>query len=303
MMYEPFGIKIQDEFKGEYEYYCGQFRPLFLLSSQNDETISDPHIIFNPHSNDSFLENSFEFDKESFKYNSKKIAKYNLFIEESIFDDNNKKTTKNTKTLKNIDSKSKDRKDNKIIKIKTFVSNNFHNFINQLLKKKNKKLCKLNPMFKETIKKDDNIKLWNKTFKDIYLTTEITGYYRNLKWKNNNIDVINGIYNNEYNGEIRQALDLTFGEVFQIFIDRETISDDLRQKTLGSKILDYQYFCGLGQLYAHIKKTFKKKSKSEEYINNYIYGSDDETGIEDLCYDLENWFIRKKGRKRKKEKA
>ena len=280
MFSQYFDFQIQDEAIGDYSTN-EQFWLPFFLSFQNDENIND----FSP-------EKLFGFNKENEKCNGKKKRK---------FDENNRRTTKNTKTRKNTNSKSKDRKDNKIIKIKTFVSNIFHNFINQLLKEKNKKLCKLNPKkFKETIKKDDNIELWDKTFKDIYLTTEISGYYRKLKWKKYNIKVINEIYNKENNGEIKQALDLTFGEVFQIFLNRDNLSNDLKQKTLDSKILDYQNFCGLDEFYEYIKKAFKEKSKSDEFINNYIYDSEDETGIEDLCYDIKNWFIRKKGRKRKK---
>ena len=195
----------------------------------------------------------------------------------------------------------KGRADNKIIKIKTFLANTFHNFVNNLLSKKNKKLCKLSPEFTESIKKDFNIKLWGMTFKDIYLSSGLAGKYRKQKWKKHNKKIIDYIYNNAANKNIKDLFDLTFGDAFEIFFKREEIKDlsqKISDQNILSQILDYKKFSGLNEFYASIRQTFKKKSKTEEYINSYIYGSENETGIKDLCYNIESWFMNKKGRNR-----
>lgn len=221
-----------------------------------------------------------------------------------IEDSQNKNNGKNEK--ENYYTKSKKtpekREDNKMIKIKTYVSNNFHTFINGLLAERNQKLCDLKPVFKEKIKKEDNIKLWNTTFKDIYLTTDISTKYKKKKWKINNKNVINELYKNGNDVEIIQALDLTFGEVFQIFVrEINGMSSGLIQKTLGSKILNYQYFMGMESLYDDIRAKLKKckKPKSDDFIKEYIFG--EKSGVKDLCLRMKRWFEEKKGRDRKKK--
>lgn len=213
----------------------------------------------------------------------------------------NKSTTKKTENSRNNNIQIKGRADNKIIKIKTFLVNNFHTFANNLLAKKNKKLCKLSPAFTESIKKDVNIKLWGMTFKDIYLSSKLAGKFRKQKWINHNKKIIDYIYNNTANKNIKDLFDLTFSDAFEIFFRREEITD-LNQKisdqNILSQILDHKKFSGLEEFYVFIRQTFKKKSKSEEYINSYIYGSEEETGIKDLCYNIESWFTKKKGRNR-----
>ena len=219
-------------------------------------------------------------------------------------DSQNKNAAKNEK--ENYYTKSKKtqekREDNKMIKIKTYVSNNFHTFINGLLAERKQKLCDLNPVFKEKIKKEDNIKLWNTTFKDIYLTTDISTKYKKKKWKINNKNVIKELYEKGNDVEIIQALDLTFGEVFQIFVrEINGMSSELIQKTLGSKILNYKYFMGMESLYDDIRTKMKncKKPKSDDFINEYIFGK--KSGVKDLCLRMKQWFEEKKGRDRKKK--
>ena len=94
---------------------------------------------------------------------------------------------------------------------------------------------------------------------------------------------------------------MTFGDAFEIFFKREEIKDlsqKISDQNIISQILDFKKFSGLNEFYASIRQAFKKKSKTEEYINSYIYGSENETGIKDLCYNIESWFTNKKGRNR-----
>ena len=46
-----------------------------------------------------------------------------------------------------------------------------------------------------------------------------------------------------------------------------------------------------------------EKPKSEQEINEYIYGSDKETSIIDLCIHMETWFKEKDPRAKRKKKA
>ena len=237
-------------------------------------------------------------EDDIFKHIQKKENENQLFELEFL---DNKSTTKKTDNIRNNNMQIKGRADNKIIKIKTFLANTFHNFVNNLLSKKNKKLCKLSPEFTESIKKDFNIKLWGMTFKDIYLSSGLAGKYRKQKWKIHNKKIIDYIYNNAANKNIKDLFDLTFGDAFEIFFKREEIKDlsqKISDQNILSQILDYKKFSGLNEFYASIRQTFKKKSKTEEYINSYIYGSENETGIKDLCYNIESWFMNKKGRNR-----
>ena len=80
-----------------------------------------------------------------------------------------KKSEKNKANLeKNQTIHTKNDDDNIIVKIKTFFLNNFHKYINGLIKESKMKLKKLDPIIKTNIKQDYNIKLWNTTFKAIY---------------------------------------------------------------------------------------------------------------------------------------
>lgn len=284
-----FGNPLSDEFP-YYEDF-NYFRNNIYFSEDPDSSFSLK------------LEKQNQNEDETFKNIQIKEKNENFYIKninQLEFLDN-KTTTKKTDNSRNNNIQIKGRADNKIIKIKTFLANNFHKFANNLLAKNNKKLCKLSPAFTESIKKDVNIKLWGMTFKDIYLSSKLAGKFRKQKWKNHNKKIIDFIYNNPANKNIKDLFDLTFGDAFEIFFRREEIID-LNQKisdqNILSQILDHKKFPGLNEFYVSIRQTFKKKLKSEEYINSYIYGSEEETGIKDLCYNIESWFTNKKGRNR-----
>lgn len=205
-----------------------------------------------------------------------------------------KKSKKGMQKNKCENEKPKDRQDNKIIKIKTYLINEYHKYINSLLEKKGKKLCKINTTIKEKIKKDFNINLINKTFKNIYLTNDICVKYKNEKWKTNNSKVINYIYNCEEDETIKiikKLLNLTFGDIILIFLRKtSTIEQKLED-------LNIENFPNMKKFHEYLKV---KKKKDYAYIDNYIKGGNGEKGVKDLCLEIDEWFNQKIGRKENK---
>ena len=203
-----------------------------------------------------------------------------------------KKSEKNHANLtldKNIHTKIDD--DNIIIKIKTFFLNNFHKYINGLIKESNMKLKKLDRIIKTNIKKDYNIKLWKTTFKTIYSEEKICKKYTLFSDKNKKI--INAIYNS--NDELKKILDLTFGEVFEIFIkDLKKIDSKLLTKVENYEIYKNVEFSNLDNFFNKIKEE-EKDEQSEESIKDYI------NTIKENCKNFKAWFEDKKGRERKKK--
>ena len=204
-----------------------------------------------------------------------------------------KKRKKYIRKNKNENGNKKDRQDNKIIKLKTYLINKLHKRINELLKPKGKELCKVNTIIKEKIKKDYNINLINKTLKDIYLSNNICTKYTKDKWKTNNSDVINYIYNIDKDKIIIQLLNLTYYDIFQIFIRKK--SDDLLKKLEGLEISEY--FPDIKDFYDYIKT---KTKEDDEYVQNYVNGGNGQKGVEEICLEIVYWFEQKKGRKGKK---
>ena len=141
--------------------------------------------------------------------------------------------------------------------------------------------------------KDYNLKLWDKPLKDIYLETNISGKYSSTT-PENNIKLIEKIYD-EKNAEIIKFLDLSYGEVFEIFIkDINTMNLKLKKKIKDSEILDNSKFLTIKDFLNKIKEEEKKKGESDEFIDKYI------TDIKNLCLNFKQWFISKRGRKKNK---
>ena len=212
------------------------------------------------------------------------------------------KRSRPKKKEKTLPQKSeKDRQDNKITKIKTYILNSIFNYINKLLKEKNETLflCKLDPTtYSENINRNDNLKLFNMTLKEIFLTAKISTKYTKEN-KEHNIKVINKIYKDP---KLKQVLDITFRELLQIFIKNvDSESDFYRKKKF--EIL-YTDDCDLVKFLTELRNKFendKLKPKSEQYIKEYIDGSNEETSIMDLCMHMEEWFIEKEPRQKQKK--
>ena len=192
------------------------------------------------------------------------------------------KRSRPKKKEKTLPQKSeKDRQDNKITKIKTYILNSIFNYINKLLKEKNETLflCKLDPItYSENINRNDNLKLFNMTLKEIFLTAKISTKYTKEN-KEHNIKVINEIYEDP---KLKQVLDLTFRDLLQIFIKNVDPESDFYRKKV--EIL-YTDDCDLVKFLTELRNKFendKLKPKSEQYIKEYIDGSNEETSIMDL---------------------
>jgi len=205
-----------------------------------------------------------------------------------------KKSEKNNESLakdQNIHTKYDD--DNIIIKIKTFFLNNFHKFINGLIKESKMKLKKLDPIIKVNIKQDYNIKLWNTTFKTIYSEEKICKKYNICPDKNKKI--IDEIYKNNSDDELIKILNLTFGEIFEIFIkDLKELNSELLTKVENYEIYKNVEFSNLDYFFNKMKEEGKKDGQSDEFIEDYI------NEIKTKCIYFKNWFDEKIGRERKK---
>ena len=206
------------------------------------------------------------------------------------------------KKKKTLPEKSKkDRQNNKIIKIKTYIMKSNFNYINKLLKEKGKtRLCKLNPAkYSENINRNDNLKLFDMTLKEIYTLAEISTKYTKED-KEHNKKVIEDVYKEP---KFKQVLDLTFRELLQIFIKNVDPKSELYEKTKDLKILCDD--CDLVKFLTELRNNFendKRKPKSEEYIKEYIDGSNEVTSIMDLCMFMEEWFKDKDPRKKRGKK-
>ena len=197
---------------------------------------------------------------------------------------------KTTEINKGIHTKDSD--DNKMVKIKTYFSNSFQKFINKILRIV--KFDKLDTVLGENLKKDYNLELWDKSLKDIYLETNISSIYSTTNPKNNR-EIINKIYK-EKNKEIITIMDLSYGEVFEIFIkDIKPMNLKLFQKVKDSKILDNSLFSTIKNFLNKIKEQEEKNGESEEFIEKYI------KDIIRLCLNFKYWFTSKKARQRKKK--
>ena len=233
-------------------------------------------------------------------YNNNNNTKKNYFNINITNNDENKKKLKRGRKKKDAVDKGKHTKlseDNIIRKIKTFVINSYQKFIKKIIKDSNLKLKKLDPYISENLKREFNIQLWNASLKDIYSKTNITKRCNNENGINVNKNIINKIYEDNKNNEVIKILNLTFGEVYEIFIkdiSGEPISLELSKKIEGTEILDSGKFYRVNNLLTKIRYKEIKNKENEEDINKYI------KDIKNLCLGLYNWFIMKKGKVIKK---
>lgn len=206
---------------------------------------------------------------------------------------NSKLLTKKTKRInddksKNMGRKTKDGKekgekgehdkyseDNMIRKIKSKFIDYIHNLINKSFKNKELKFLRLDSEINEKLKKDYNIELMNRTFKDLYENIPISKKYKKKSKENGDINknIIYKIYYEEpYNEfDVINLLNKTYKELFNDFV-----------------------YNNLDNFLNDIYEEEKRKNESEENILNYI------KNIKQLCYSYEDWYLNKKGRKRKK---
>ena len=183
--------------------------------------------------------------------------------------------------LKNSKVKGKHDKfseDNIMRKIKSNFLDYAHKRINGAFKNKNNQFIKLFPELNEVLKKDYNIDLMGKTFKDLYENSPISSKFRRKKKENSdsNKKIIEKIYNDFEKKEIDviDLLELTYLDLLKEM--RTNYLDEFLKNIRDEEIKN-------------------NKDLSEEDINKYV------EKIKYLVLYYENWFINKNGRTSKKK--
>ena len=261
---------------------------------QRDNSDISNDILENENENNNEKENEYEKENDdSSNINQRKIFDINF--------QSNMIKKRGRKSLNNKDNGKHNKlsEDNIIEKIKTYIFNHIIVFLNLLIKEENKKLIKLDSYIVKQLKTEFNQQLINATLKKIFLITDISDRYKN----NNkysldvNRNIINKIYENNENNENEQIiriLNLTFGELFDIFIsDLKPLDEAIVDKIKGSLILDCKYFSRASDFLEKVRKIEMKTNKNKENVEEYI------NKIKNLCITFKQWFENKIGRNSK----
>ena len=211
-------------------------------------------------------------------------------IENKITSGSSKIISKKTKRIKDDKAKNMGRKkkdgqekgehtkfteDNIIRKIKSNFIDYSHNLINNSFKNKELQFLRFDSEINENLKKDYNLELMDRTFKDLYENTPISKKYKKISIENGDLNknIINKIYYEEPVKEfdVINLLNMTYKELFNDFIINN-----------------------LDKFLSDIYEEEKNKNESEENILYYI------EKVKQLCYSYENWYLKKKGRNRQK---
>ena len=192
---------------------------------------------------------------------------------------------------------TKNSEDNIITKIKIFIINSILVLLNNSFiyygfntaSINNRKFLKIEPTIYVSNKKDNNLLMLKMTVREL-LYNEISDK-NSSKEKNHNKELIDEIYNQNKETDIIKILNLTFGEFLNFF--RGTISDELEIK-LSSITNVKEKFRNITDFENSIREESKKK-ETKEAIDSYI------KDLKYLCFNYENWFNNKKGRKREKK--
>ena len=261
---------------------------------QRDNSDISNDILENENENNNEKENEYEKENDdSSNINQRKIFDINF--------QSNMIKKRGRKSLNNKDNGKHNKlsEDNIIEKIKTYIFNHIIVFLNLLIKEENKKLIKLDSYIVKQLKTEFNQQLINATLKKIFLITDISDRYKRINKYSLDVNrnIINKIYENNENNENEQIiriLNLTFGEVFDIFIsDLKPLDTAILDKIKGSKILDCKYFSRAYDFLEKVRKTEMKNNKNKENVEEYI------NKIKDLCITFKQWFENKIGRNSK----
>ena len=188
--------------------------------------------------------------------------------------------------------------DNIMRKIKSNFLNYCYNLLNKSLKDKKLVFVRLTGNISKNLKRDYNLNLLNKTIKDLYSNSIISGkYIRNKEtFCNINKKLIKQIFRENKEKETIQILNLTYFELFRIF--RRKIIDinfELKQKIENINILNENNFGDIISFLSGVEEQEINKNENKENIQEYI------NKITELCIKYENWFSSKKGRNRNKQ--
>ena len=223
-----------------------------------------------------------EVENEEEKEKENNNNKYKHFIKFG-------RKTQKEKDKGNKGNHTRDSEDNKIRKIKSFFGKSLYFFLKNNLS--GYELLKLDISINKDLKKEFNENLLNRTIKDIYMNSKISEKYRHYDPNTNKI-LINKIYNEKNEISVIKILNLTYREVFEIFIRKiknNKINPELKEKIKGTNILDNNKFKDIESMINKIKEDEKNKNG-----NIYQYIKD----IKSLCINFENWFGKKIGRNR-----
>jgi len=196
---------------------------------------------------------------------------------------------------------TKDSQDNMFRKIKSFFVGSFHNYLNSIIEDPELKLTKIDFYICKELKKEFNESLFEATLRLIYMTVNLSDKYSSLikTEPDKNRKIIERIFNENKEFEAIKILNLSFDEVYQIFISRYSpISPELRKKIEGTNILISKEFWKLDEFLDCIKEKFeneKNKKKNQENIDEYI------SKVKKLCLELKEWLKTKNGRQPRKE--
>ena len=247
---------------------------------------------------DKFLGNKRNSPKN---YSSrKKVVKKPKKEKEIYIEINNGGKSKMGRKKKNDSNKgahSKSTPDNIMRKIKSNFFVFIHNLLNKSLKNKDIKFLKLGSKINKELKRDFNLKLLNRTIRDIYENTEITKKLRKLTKINSNInkEIISKIYEENIEEQTIKILNLTYFELFQMFRSKiKSLSLELEIKKNEISLLNTDEFSDINIFFTKIANEEMKNNESQKNIDYYV------NKVEELCIDYENWFANKKGRNRKK---
>lgn len=168
----------------------------------------------------------------------------------------------------NKDSHNKNYKDNIMRKIKTNLMDYILKNLNESLKNKKFSFYRLDKLISENLRRDFNIKLMERTIKDIFIKTKISGKYKKCQNQFVNILLIKKIFNEKEETETIDILNKKYIDIIK----------EIRENRLNDFL-----------------ESIKKKEKDDDStdIDQYM------KLFRDLFLGYENWFINKKGRNRK----
>ena len=164
--------------------------------------------------NDFNQENETKLNKKTKKVKSIKNIKNINNIEINEFTKNGEEKKIQGRKKKGEADKgnhNKDSEDNIMRKIKSNFMAFCHELLNQSLKDKSMAFLKLKSNLNENLKRDYNMKLLNKTFRELYEETPITRRFRSQKRdrKDNNKNLIQKIYEENFEIDTIKLLNLT----------------------------------------------------------------------------------------------
>ncbi len=184
-------------------------------------------------------------------------------------------------------------------KIKSNFMSFCHELINRSLKNKNWTFVRMKSNVNEYLKRDFNIQLLNKTFRELYEETPISSRFRSEKRdrKDDNKNLIHKIYLENVEIDTIKLLNLTYRELFSVFTRKiKNMDPELEMKIEGISLLETNEFSNIYKFFEEIEENLKKDKEPEEDIKNYL------ESLKNLCMNYENWFSNKKGRNRSANK-